>query len=213
MGVPNAPTEIVNLALDIIKTENINDIEIPGGDKIAATCNRWYEQTRQECLEGFPWVFASKRKNIPLNANTPKFGWNDAYALPNDYLSLNFIKEQELPLSQWNYVIEGRDIFIDYDGNSSLPIGYVYDMRDVTKYSPSFKLFLAASLAEKVVYKLTGNAGLQTRVIQAKQREQLNAQAKNGKVNPPIAFRQSRMLNARRIYGGASRLGRPYGRN
>lgn len=213
MAVPNAPTEIVNLALDIIKTENINDIVIPAGDKISATCTRWYEGVRQEVLEGFPWVFASKRKAIPLRAEDPDFEWDDAYSLPNDYLSLNFIKEQYIPLSQWNYTIEENCIFIDNDGADTLNIGYVFDQRDVTKFSPSFKFYLAAALAEKVVYKLTGNAGLQNRIVQAKQREQVNAKAKNGKANPPIAFRQSRMLNARRIYGGTSRFGGTRGRS
>lgn len=213
MAVPLAPTEIVNLALDIIKTENINDVAIPAGEKISEVANRWYDAIRQSALEGFPWNFASTRKNIPLDAETPKFGWNDSYKLPSNFLSLNFIKDQAIPLSQWNYVIEGRNIFIDNEGKESLPIGYIYDMTDVTKFSPSFKMYLAALVAENIAYKLTGNRGLQASVVQRRQTEQLNAQSKNGKGNPPIAFRQSRMLNARRIYGGASRLGRPYGRN
>lgn len=212
MSVPNAPTEIVNLALDVIKTENINDITIPAGDKIAAVCNRWYEGVRQFCLEGFPWNFASTHDAIPLNADAPDFGWEDAYQLPNDYLSLNFIKEQGLPLSQWSYVIEVDQLLIDNGGAANLNIGYVFDQRDVTKFSPSFKFYIATELAEKIVYKLTGNPGLQNRIVQAKQREMMNAKAKNGKANPPIAFRQSRMLNARRMYGGGSSLGGPYGR-
>jgi len=214
MPVPNAPTEIVNLALDIIKTENINDILIPDGDKVAGVCNRWYEGTRQASLEGFPWNFASTHNAIPLDADVPDANdnWADAYQLPNNYLSLNYIKEQGLPLSQWNYVIEVNRILINNGGAENLNIGYVFDQTDVTKFSPSFKLYLAAELAEKIVYKLTGNPGLQNRVSQAKQREMLSAKAKNGKANPPIAFRQSRMLNARRIYGGASIHGRPYGR-
>jgi hypothetical protein len=213
MPVTNAPTEIVNLALDTIKTENINDIEIPGSDKIAGTCSRWYDDTRQNCLEGFPWIFASERANIPLNAEAPAFGFTDAYVLPNNYLSLNFIQYQELPLSQWNYVIEQGNIFIDYDGAETLPIGYTFDQTDVSKWSPSFKFFVAASLAERIVYKLTGNAGLHGRVAQVMKTAEIGAKAKNGKANPPIAFRQSKMLNARRVYSSTpSPFGRPRGR-
>lgn len=213
MAVPNAPTEIVNLALDTIKSENINDIEIPEGDKIAGVCSRWYQAVRQDCLEGFPWVFASTRKSIPLRSEEPEFGWEDAYSLPNNYISLNFIEEQAIPLSQWDYTIEDGCIFIDNGGAESLPIGFVFDQRDSSKFSPSFKLYLAASLAEKIVFTITGNFGIQTRVSQAKQREMLNAKAKNGKANPPIAYRQSKMIEGRRIYGGTSKLGRLYGRN
>lgn len=213
MSASIAPTEIVNLSLDLLKTENINDIEIPD-DKISAVCARWWDDVRQEGLEGFPWVFASARAAIPLNAEAPDFGFTDAYVLPNNYLSLNFIEYQHIPLSQWNYTIENGDIHIDNGEAESLNIGYVFDQTDISKWSPSFKWFIAASLGEKIVYKLTGNMGLQKRMAEAKQREQVNAQAKNGKVNPPIAYRQSRMLNARRVFGGAARspLGRPYGR-
>lgn len=214
MPSTNSATEIANLALDIIKTENINDIEIPADDKIAGTCSRWYDDVRQSCLEGFPWIFASKRDSIPLNATAPEFGFTDAYSLPTDYLSLNFIMYQWLPLSQWNYVIEQRDIFIDNGGAVDLDIGYTFDQTDVTKYSPSFKLFLAFALAEKVVYKLTGNAGLATRIAGLKKIEEVNARAKNGKSNPPIAFRRSKMLAGRRLYsGGVSAMGETYGRN
>lgn len=214
MSASVAPTEIVNLTLDLIKTENINDITIPDDDKISAVCARWWDDTRQECQEGFPWVFSSTRAAIPLNATAPDFGFTDAYVLPNGYLSLNFINYQHIPLSQWNYTIEDGNIHIDNGKAERLNIGYVFDQTDVSKWSPSFKFFVAASFGEKVAYKLTGNAGLQKRMSEAKQREQINAQAKNGKVNPPIAYRQSRMLNARRIFGGAARspLGRPHGR-
>jgi len=66
MSVSNSKTDIVNLALDIIKTENINDVEIPGSDKAAVVMNRWYDDVRQDALEGFPWNFATKKANIPL---------------------------------------------------------------------------------------------------------------------------------------------------
>lgn len=213
MPVSNAPTDIVNLALDTIKTENINDIEIPGDDKISGICSRWYDDVRQMCLEGFPWNFASMRAAIPLNGTDPSFGFTDAYVLPNNYLSLNFIMYQEYPLSQWNYVIEQGNIFIDNSGAESLNIGYVFDNTDVTKYSPAFKLYLAHALAARVAFPLTGNAGLQTRLQVIEKQSQVYAKAVNGKANPPIPFRQSKMLNARRYYGGGSAaIGGSYGR-
>ena len=99
MSVSNSKTDIVNLALDVIKTENINNVEIPGTDKAAEVANRWYDDVRQKALEGFPWNFATKRQAILLNATAPDFGFDDAYVLPADYLSLNFIMYWYLPLS------------------------------------------------------------------------------------------------------------------
>ena len=213
MTVSNSATDIVNLALDVIKTENINDVEIPGDDKAAAVANRWYDDVRQVALEGFPWVFASTRSAIPLNAAAPDFGFDDAYVLPNNYLSLNFIKYWDFPLSKWNYVIEDGNLYIDNSGAESLNIGYTFDQTVTVKYSSSFKMYLAYSLAEKIVYKLTGNAGLLGRITTGRKTEQVNAKAVNGKVNPPVAYRQSKLLEGRRVYGGSTITGRYAGQN
>jgi len=213
MAVSNSKTDIVNLALDVIKTENINNVEIPGTDKSAVIAARWYDDIRQKALEGFPWNFATKREAIALNATAPDFGFDDAYVLPNDYLSLNFIKYWDYPLSKWNYVIEGGNIYMDNDGAESLDIGYTFDQLLVVKFSPSFKIYLAYCLAEKIVFKLTGNVNLLTRIIAAKKTEELNAKATNGKANPPVAFRQSRMLSGRRTYGGSRTSGLFAGQN
>ena len=213
MAVPNAPTEIVNLTLDLIKTETINDIEIPAEDKISSVCNRWYHIIRQNALEGFPWVFATKRASIPLNAEEPLFGYTDAYVLPKDYLSLSFIKEFDIPLSQWDYTIEGTDLCLDNGGAESMLIGYVYDMRDVTKWSPSFKILVAGQLAVFVVNKLTGNSGLYQRLTPLAKTLEVSAKAKNGMVNPPRSYFRSRMLESKSVYGHGGRVGRRYGRN
>ncbi len=215
MSVPNSKTDIVNLSLDVIKTENINNVEVPGDSKSAVIADRWYDPVRRDALEGFPWIFASTRDSIPLNETDPSFGFDDAYVLPNNYLSLNFIKHWYLPLSQWDYVIEDENIYIDYGAADTLDIGYVFDQTIVTKFSPSFQIYLAYALAEKILFKLTGNVSLLTRITIGKKAEEVSAKAKNGKANPPVAFRQSKMLNGRRVFGGSRTSGlfaRQYGR-
>lgn len=197
------PTGIVNLSLDVIKTENINNVEIPAGDKSAIIAQRWYDDVRRKALEGFPWNFASTRDAIPLSATGPPFGFDDAYTLPTNYISLNFIKYWDYPLSQFNYMVEDGKIYMDNDGATSLNIGYVYNLIEVVKFSPAFKIYLAYCLAEKIVFKLTGNVNLQNRIINGKKSEEINARAVNGKANPPVAFRRSKMLNARRRFSSS----------
>jgi len=63
------------------------------------------------------------------------------------------------------------------------------------------------------VYKLTGNAGLLGRITTGRKTEQVNAKAVNGKVNPPVAYRQSKLLEGRRVYGGSTITGRYAGQN
>jgi len=213
MSVASSKTDIVNLAFDIIKSENINNVEIPGENKQAVVMNRWYDDTRQDALEGFPWNFATKRKAIALNATDPAFGFDDAYVLPNDYLSLNFIEFWYVPLSKYDYMIENGNIYINNDGAGSLDVGYTYDQATVSKWTPSFKIFVAYKLADLTVYKLTGNVSLGARIKEGLKQAELAAKAKNGKANPPVAYRQSKMLNARRVFGGSRTTGLFAGQN
>jgi len=213
MSVSNSATDIVNLALDVIKTENINDVVVPGTDKAAVVANRWYDDVRQNTLEGFPWNFASKTDSIPLNATAPDFGFDDAYVLPNDYLSLNYIKYWDYPLSRWNYVIQDGNIYIDNGGAASLDIGYTFDQLLVVKFSPSFKMYFAYALASEIVYKLTGNVSLGKRIADGLKTAELKAKAKNGKANPPVAYRESKMLQGRRTFGGSRTTGLYTGQN
>ena len=81
------------------------------------------------------------------------------------------------------------------------------------KYSPSFKIYFAYALAERIVFKLTGNPALTTRIKEAKKVVQIEAKANNGKANPPVAYRQSKMLQGRRLHGGPNITGLYAGQN
>ena len=102
---------------------------------------------------------------------------------------------------------------MDNSGAESLNIGYTFDQTLTVKFSPSFKIFLAYSLAEKIVFKLTGNVNLLTRITASKKAEELNAKATNGKANPPVAYRSSKMLAGRRVFGGSRTSGLFTGQN
>ena len=198
MAAPVAPTEIVNLALDIIKTQTIEDVEDPGGDPIAVVMNRWWDLSRRKCLEGFPWVFARKRIAIPLEASSPAFGeYSDAYKLPNDYISLNWLIDEVQPKDQFNYTIESDRLLINNSGGASLNIGYTWDTSEVPRWSANFKLYVAHQLAAYTVFKLTGNVTISKAVQALLQPAMIEAKAINGLIDPPKAYRSSKMLNAR----------------
>lgn len=204
MATPVAPTEIVNLALDIIKTQTIEDIEAPGSDDIGVVMNRWWDVSRQKCLEGFPWVFARKRVAIPLQAVPPVTGYTDAYKLPNDYISLNWLIDELIPKSQYDYTIESGNLLINNSGGASIYIGYTWDTSEVPKWSSSFKIYVAHQLAAFTVFKLTGNITVTKGVQALLPAARLEAKSVNGLNDPPKAYRSSKMLNARRSKGGSS---------
>jgi hypothetical protein len=199
-SAPTSPTEVANLALDIIGTQIIDDVEMPGDDRIASTMNRWYSVSRRKALEGFPWNFASTRATITLVDPAPAFGYVDQYQLPNDFVSLNFIADETLPLDQYYFTIEGDKLLIDNGGDESLQIGYVKDTDDVAKYPATFIMYLAHVLASNTVFILTKNQTVANAVRALEKTARLEAQAVNGKNNPPRAFRESAMLRARRRY-------------
>ena len=200
--IPISATDIVNLALDILNTQTISDVEAPGSDEIAATMNRWYDVVRQSLLEEIPWNFASSRKAIPLSATAPQSTYDDAYILPNKFLSLIFIDDESKPLSYWDYTIENGCIYIDNDSESSLNIGYHIDETDVTKYSAKFKIYLATSLAAYTASRLTGLSTVAKALQELAKIEGYKAKAHNGKNNPPRGYYKSRMIASRETYMG-----------
>ncbi len=204
MSAPVAPTELVNLSLDIIKTLTIEDVEVPGSDAIAVVMNRWWDVSRRNCLEGFPWVFAKKRVAIPLQAVAPISGYDDAYKIPNDFISLNWMIDEKIPLSQFDYTVESPNILIDYSGATSLDIGYTWDSVEVPRWSSAFKIYVAYQLAAYTAFKLSGNITI-TKLVQALlPAARLEAKAVNGLQDPPKGYRSSSMLRARRRNSGAS---------
>lgn len=202
MSVSSSATDIVNLALDIIKTDNISAVELPGTDEIAIVANRWYDDVRQMALEDHPFDFATKRITIPLSATAPLTQYSDAYVLPSDYLSLIAIVDDLKPLSYWDYEISQNRLEIDNSGESSLLIRYTWDNIAVSTYTATFKIYLAHLLASAIVSKLTGNAGVIRRVQAMVAPVRAMAKAKNGKDSPVKIFKESKMLNGRKLYEG-----------
>ncbi len=203
MPQPVAPTEIANLCLDIIKTNTIEDIEMVSGDPAAEVMNRWYDVSKRKCLEGFPWNFASTRRAIALVSPAPAFGYTDKYQLPNDFVSLNWITDESLPLSQYNYTIEEDYILLNNSGAQSLKIGYVKDTDEVIHYTAHFKLYLAHQLAAFTAFKLTGQIATAKAIQALLQPMRLEAQAVNGLMNPPKAYRKSAMVRGRERFRGS----------
>lgn len=200
MSEPVAPVEIANLALDLIKTENVEDIVDVSGDPIASVLNRWWDVSRRKCLEGFPWVFASTRDSIPLVSPAPAFGYTDAYQLPSNFASLNFIDDESLPLNEHDYVIEGDHLLANNGGEESLNIGYVKNDVDIAKWTSAFKIYVAYQLAYFTVFALTGQNQTTTRIQNQLTKHQTEAKAINGLMSPPRAYRDPQMLRARRTY-------------
>ncbi len=157
MAKPSSRVSIVNLALSHLKTDPVVSIDPPDSDSKAASAGaKWYDQARRDVLEDHPWKFASKRRTLVSETASPDFEYSNAYQLPSDYIRVNRIGENwRDPIE--DYEIEGDLILCNED--APLHLKYVWDIQDVTKFSPKFITALSYKLASFMAYEITGNAG------------------------------------------------------
>jgi hypothetical protein len=116
--------------------------------KRAKYCNKQYSILRDELLYSHPWNFAAVRIEIAKTANTPPFGYQYEYALPQDVLRVLGVSDNEA--GEIKYQIE----YNPTDGNrvlltdeSSMKILYIRTVSDVTQFSPMFGEALSMRLA------------------------------------------------------------------
>lgn len=203
MAAPSSKTAIVNLALRHLKIDPVVSIDPPDEDSKAATAGAsWYDQARRDTLEAHPWKFASKRRLIPADPAKPLFEWGRKFALPQDYVRINYIG------ADWRDPVEDYDLedgFILCNEGSPLPLVYVYDLNDATKFSPKFITAMSYKLAALMAYEMTGNAQL----VQAMEAQFAGAftgaASVSGQNRPTRRVEHSRLRRARQYGGGRYR--------
>jgi len=60
----------------------------------AKTCNRFYEQCRQEVLRAFPWGFALRAEPLALVSGQAFPGWSCVYQYPDDCLMVRAVADE-----------------------------------------------------------------------------------------------------------------------
>lgn len=61
----------------------------------AKTCNRFYEQCRQEVLRAFPWGFALRAEALALVTGQTFPGWAYVYAYPDECLAVRAVGDED----------------------------------------------------------------------------------------------------------------------
>ncbi len=196
MPAPNSSVAICNLALDLLKQEDITSIETPVTDT-EVICERWYDQTRREVLRKHPWNFAIKRRSLPLASEAPAFEYSNAYNLPNDFIRLLTLGETVGKADDLiDYQVEDGQILIDNNDNS-LAMRYIYDIQDVNKFDALFIRMLSYELALNMSYKFTeGN----TRIAAIQELLEIaenQARSIDGQERPTIRRQRNRFVRAR----------------
>lgn len=152
---PNA-TNILNTALARIgSTERVTSIDDTSSNSAKRAVAYW-DQLRRLLLARHPWNFAIKRAELNEAGTAPAFGWERQFAVPGDCV-------RWLPptLGDKDYYDGEREgDYILTNAMAPLPVRYIADATDVTKWSAGFVAAMEIALAAYLTSPVTESVAL-----------------------------------------------------
>lgn len=188
-------TQAANLMLSLLKVKAVSSIDPPDvNSKGANAAARWYDPSRREVLQDHIWNFALKRVMLPADTTAPVFGYNVRYLLPADFIRIATIGDEDNP--ERDYKIEDGYLLCNVD--APLPMIYVYDQEDLTKWSDKAIQALARKMATYCAYEVTGNRSMVKEMDDGYKDILTDGTAIDGQDSPPThAIRRSKWRTAK----------------
>jgi len=194
-------TDICNLALDLLSAGTVTNVDDPS-DATEELLARHYDLCRRKLLRQHPWNFATKRKVLSPDSDTPPFGYAKQYSLPADSLRVLYVgATDDTIVPPTAYQVEGGKILMSDDFTSTanaLNLIYIYDIKSVSSFDPLFITLLSYEIAMSISYKVSDSNTNVQRVEQLRKDISSLARAIDGQERPPIRVERSRALRARR---------------
>lgn len=151
-----SPTSICNMALGRMGANRINNIDDSSESTLEAIqCRLHYSQTRRALLRTHRWRFAKARAQLSEDTVTPDFEWAHQFHLPNDFLAMRSIYEDNATPSRstlYSYDLEGKMLLTN---ETTMKIRYTKDVVDVTEFDPLFVEVFILTLALKLSVPLS----------------------------------------------------------
>lgn len=201
MGV--SVTQICNMALSHLGvSKQIANFDQERSAE-ANACREFYETTRDEVLQSFPWPFASKIRALALIDEDPNDEWAYSYQYPSDALNINRIlsgcrndtKDSEIKFR----VMGDNDGKVLYTDKADAEAEYTVRITDTNRFDAEFVTCLAFLLAAYIAPRLTGgdpfNKG--QRALQMYGMKIPRAQARAENENKKDREPESEFINAR----------------
>jgi len=196
MAVVSEPIGIINLALDHVGQPSIATID-PPVTKTEIIMARHYDLNRRHMLRKGVWNFAKRRADITRQATAPLFDYTDSYILPNDFLRLLSIQGSSERFQNQAYDIQGRYVYVNAEGASSIHLRYIADVTDVALWDSAFTDLLILYLARSVAYTFTKDESVVKRLNDLIMVETPETFAVDGQERPPIRIQNSKYRDAR----------------
>lgn len=158
-------TSICNMSLARIGAKRMTAAQFAAESTIEAIhCELHYDQTRDSLLRSHFWRFASARKTLTRDTNSPDFEWDYQYILPTDFLRRKSVYDSDTTVSRSRrFAIEGQRYLTD---DSSVNLRYVRKVTDPEEFDPLFVEVFVLQLALKLVGSLAGGEPRLTDMIQ-----------------------------------------------
>jgi hypothetical protein len=147
----------------------------------------WDDSGVEECLEMAQWNFATRSGMLDYSPSIePDFGYRRAFTKPTDWLLTSAVCSDEffkVPLLQ--YVDEGEYWYADLD---TIYVRYVssddsYGL-NLGKWPASFKNFVAADFASKIITSLTNDMEMVGTVYKLREKALITAKSRDAMANP-----------------------------
>jgi len=191
----NSDVQLCNLALghmgDFGTIESI-DTPSEANELIFA---KWYDITRQTWLKKVMPNFCVDRATVAANAESDKSDFTNSYPHPSNSLKILGIGQIQDKVN--DYTVEGENIYTNRDYSGGLPVRFIKDVTDISKWSPEAIIGFSWFLAEMTAMEVTQNAGIFEAMAAKAKQEMVFVSGVNAQENRPIRISNSRYRQAR----------------
>lgn len=186
---------ICNMALGHLGSDaTVEDIDTPRKDE-EKIFNLWYDASRKDLLRLVKPNFALKRAKWALLTTTPVFGYVYEYQIAHDCLMFQGVDTLDVKLN--NYTIEGDKLQISEVYTDGLPVRYVSDVTDVTKFTADFVKLLSWQLAFDTCMQITQSVEKLQMLSSILPGQLSKVAAQSDQENRPIRINYSKFRTAR----------------
>ena len=188
--------EICNLALSCLGEKNsVENIDNPT-KQAEIVCSKWYDVARRTALRQLMPSFARKRDIWAADISyKPAFGYSHAYRYKSECLKVLGIGN--IGSGREDYAVEDGHILVNEDFKEGLPVRYVADVKDLTKFTDDFVQMFAWFLARDICTELTSSSqkyGEIEQILKTKIQQFCSVDAQE---NKPVRVKNSELLRAR----------------
>lgn len=150
----SASISICNQALSLVGAGHITSID--DGTNEARQCKIHYDACLRKILMEREWTFATGRRELAEVLDPPVFGYDKAFGLPHDCISVRAASDQT-GREYRDWVVEGQAISLNSD---TCYITYNRKVEDATRYPGPFEAALVYLLASRLAVPIPNSRGL-----------------------------------------------------